>query len=271
MTASAGANACLVCRGKNEVPGGRRCDTHLKELTEFDLLPDNTPDGAVPQPQWAGEAPAHLYAQFHKQVANAALNALLKARDEEHAMTTGLFAAIEPAELAGLEFRLKAPTSLARKIATKAEERQITPKQAAATLEDTIRYTVTTPRAADVIPTLTATVRTLTRDGWTVLKAEHSFVKGNPYKGIHLILAGPGGHKCEVQFHTTAAYTIKERGHADYETYRDIEAPTATRKAAFARSVKRWNNVMTPPGLRKLTILAGVTFDIKDYRTKEWA
>lgn len=142
-----------MCRGKNEVPGGRRCDTHLKQLTESDLLPDNDPDTAIPPPQWAGEAPAHLYAQFPNQVANAALNALLRARDEEHAMTTGLLAAIEPtgAELAGLEFRLKAPMSLARKIATKAEERQITPKQAAATLEDTIRYTVTTPRAADVI------------------------------------------------------------------------------------------------------------------------
>lgn len=261
-----------MCRGKNEVPGGRRCDTHLKQLTAVDLLPDNDPETAVLPPQWAGEAPEHLYAQFPKQVANAALNVLLRARDEEHAMTTGLLAAIEPtgAELAGLEFRLKAPMSLARKIATKAEERQITPKQAAATLEDTIRYTVTTPRAADVIPTLTTTITTLTRAGWTVLKAEHSFVKGNPYKGIHLILAGPSGHKCEVQFHTAAAYTIKDRGHADYETYRDIDLPTATRKAAFTRSVNRWNAVMTPPGLRKLTTLAGVTFDIKDYRTKEW-
>lgn len=261
-----------MCRGKNEVPGGRRCDTHLKQLTELDLLPDQNPNTAIPQPQWAGETPAHLYAQFHNQVGNAALNALLRARDEEHAMTSGLLTAIEPtgAELAGLQFRLKAPTSLARKIATKAEERQITPKQAAATLEDTIRYTVITRRAADLIPTLTTTLTTLTRADWTVLKAEHSFVKGNPYKGIHLILAGPGGHKCEVQFHTATAYAIKERGHADYETYRDLDQPTATRKAAFARSVGRWNNITTPPGLRKLTTLAGITFEIKDYRTKEW-
>lgn len=133
-----------------------------------------------------------------------------------------------------------------------------------------IRSRLLTNRRTVRNPTLTTTITTLTRAGWTVLKAEHSFVKGNPYKGIHLILTGPGGHKCEVQFHTATAYTIKDRGHADYETYRDIEAPTATRKAAFARSVNRWNSVMTPPGLRKLTTLAGVTFDIKDYRTKEW-
>lgn len=83
-----------MCRGKNEVPGGRRCDTHLKQLTESDLLPDKDPDIAIPPPQWAGEAPAHLYTQFPKQVANAALNALLRARDEEHAMTGFLGASL---------------------------------------------------------------------------------------------------------------------------------------------------------------------------------
>lgn len=260
-----------MCRAKDK--GGRRCDTHLKQLTGPDLLPATDPqDDPVPPPHWAGEQPADLYATFPSQVANAALNALLTAKDEEHAMTNDLLAAATPAgaQLAGLEFRLKAPSSLARKIATKAVERRITPKQAAEALEDTIRYTVTTARPVALVGALTTIVDTLSAKGWTVLKAEHSFVTGNPYKGIHLILTGPGGHKCELQFHTATAWKIKDDGHLDYETYRDLDQPDRIRKAAFARSVQRWNTVPTPPGLSQLTALAGITIDVKDYRSKEW-
>lgn len=253
-----------MCRGKNDPGGPRRCDRHLKELTAEQLLPERRDD--TPELRWAGEEPTDIYKKFPKQVANAALTALLNACEHEKTMTTQLLAAIgTKAKMPGLEERLKSPSSLARKIATKAIERMMTPKDAADSLDDILRYTVTTRRLADLVPTMSSAIDTLTAQGWSVHSAEHSFVRGNPYKGIHLVLVGPGGHRCEVQFHTESALAIKNEGHADYEIYRDIDLPDETRKAAFNRSASLWDTVPTPTGLSKVRSLAGVTMIVKKY------
>ncbi len=182
-------------------------------------------------------------------------------------MTAQLLAAIEsqPAALVGLEYRIKAPSSLARKIRKVAVEKMLTPAQAAERLEDVIRYTVTTAKVADLVPALSTVVDSLIARGWTVCSAEQSFVKGNPYKGIHLVLSGPSGHRCEIQFHTESAFEIKELGHPDYEIYRDIDRPLDERTPAFQRSVDAWAAVPTPPGLRNLTTLGGVAVKEKPY------
>lgn len=258
-----------MCRAKSE--GGRRCDTHLKKLSGADLLP--TPRLETPQPAWAGnpsEEPAEIYASYGRQVANTALNTLLEALQHEPAMTEQLQAALagQRAQLAGLHHRIKAPSSLARKIRTKHIAKLQTPEQAAATIHDTIRYTVTTARLSDVVPTLTASIDALTARGWTVHSAEHSFVKDNPYKAIHVVLANPAGQRCEIQYHTESALAVKNSGSGDYGLYRDIDLPHATRKRAFQRSVRRWAAVPTPPGLRQLTTLGGVAVEPKDYRPK---
>jgi hypothetical protein len=93
-------------------------------------------------------------------------------------------------------------------------------------------------------------------------------LKDNPYKGIHLILANSEGQQCEVQYHTESALAAKERGHADYELYRDIDQPPDVCKQAYERSVRTWADIPTPPGLRTLTTLGGVAVVIKDYRPK---
>ena len=132
-----------------------------------------------------------------------------------------------------LNWRLKSPSSLARKIRDRADAKRLTPAEAARGLNDTIRYTVTTRKLTDLIPTLIATTDTLRANGWTVLEAEESFVRGNPYKGIHLALSGPTGHRCELQFHTQTAFERKQRGHVDYETYRNVALSYEARLRAF--------------------------------------
>ncbi|MGD9622259.1 MAG: hypothetical protein AB7G47_19720 [Mycolicibacterium sp.] len=269
-TDTADASSTAVCRAKSQ--GGRRCDTHLKQLRPDQLLPPPRPER--PTPSWAGragETPTQLYATEPAQIVNAALNTLLAALHHEPAMTDQLHAAVAGhpgAQLPGLRHRLKSPSSLARKIRTKAIERGLTPDQAAASLDDTIRYTVTTTRLGDLVPVLNAVVDRLTEQGWTVGSAEHSFLKGNPYKGIHLVLANNEGQRCEVQFHTEAALATKERGHIAYEAYRDLDIPAADRKRAYNRCVGLWDDVPTPPGLRKMKTIAGTTIVIKDYRPK---
>lgn len=237
-------------------------------LTSADLLP--APRSDAPDIEWAARAAnelAEMRALVHPEVVEAAIEALRDALHHEAEMTSQLLASVRsgPGTLVGLEYRLKSPGSLARKIRTKALEKMLAPKQAADALNDTIRYTVTTVRQTDLIPTLVQTIGTLCANGWTMHEAEQSFEQGNPYKGIHLVLSGPDGHRCEVQFHTQAAFKVKQDGHADYETYRDPDQPGQKRQDAFDRSVKLWAPVPTPRGLRKLKELGGVQVFSRKY------
>jgi hypothetical protein len=239
-----------------------------RPLTAADILPPDRDD--APALTWKPEADdelAEVIESEHAQVADATIDALLEAKHHEANMTSQLLASVGagPGTLVGLEWRLKSPRSLARKIGDRAIERGLTPAQAAGQLTDTIRYTIVTAKQTDLIPTLIRATDVLVNNGWTVLEAEESFVQGNPYKGIHLILSGSTGHRCEVQFHTLAAFERKQLGHTDYETYRDIELPLPVRIEAFNKSVELWSDVPTPPGLRRLTAIGGVDFKSKKY------
>lgn len=227
----------------------------------------------IPAIGWAenpADEPGAIFAAYSTHVAAAALNAALSAQRSEAEMTTQLWAVVHTrgGHLRHLQHRLKAPSSLARKIETKRKATGSTAEQAAQRLDDTIRYTVTTRRPRDLIPTMTATVDDLTDCGWSVTSAEHSFVKGNPYKGVHLILTGPQGHRCEVQFHTDRALEAKTRSHRQYDTYRDLDASQQHRRAAFNRCVELWDPIPTPTGLHKLTHIGHTPFVVKDYRGK---
>lgn len=236
-------------------------------LTGAELLPADRSD--APELAWAGKAAEEL-AQIgaqDPQVADAAIEVLLEALHHEAEMTSQLLASVGsgPGALVGLEHRLKSPSSLARKIGDTAVKMMSTPKEAAERLNDTIRYTITTTKQTDLIPTLIRTTETLLASGWAVCEAEESFVAGNPYKGIHLVVSGPTGHRCEIQFHTQAAFNIKQRGHVDYEKYRDVDLPLHIRLRAFNKSVDRWNAVSTPRGLRRLRMLGGIQIVSKTY------
>lgn len=259
-----------MCRAKSE--GGRRCSTHLKELTGSQLAPPHCPDR--PALAWEGhpdEEPTAIFKRWPNTVANAALNTLLEALQHEPLMTEQIQAAVGAspgAALHELDHRLKSPSSLARKIQTKGRERRIPYGQGGAALDDTIRYTVTTDQQDQLVPALKSTINTLTAQGWTVRSAEQSFLQGNPYKGIHLVLANPAGQRAEVQFHTRSALAIKNLGHQQYAIYRDTSHDDATRKAAFNECVALWGAVPTPPGLRDLDSIDGVALRTKDYREK---
>lgn len=239
-----------------------------RPLTGADILPADRPD--APELTWKAKAAdelAEVLGSQHRQVADATIDALLEALLHEADMTTQLLGSVGsgPGRLVGLEWRLKSPVSLARKIGTKAVEKGLTPEQVARELGDTIRYTVTTDKQTDLVPALIKTIDTLLANGWVVREAEESFVRDNPYKGIHLILSGPTGHRCEVQFHTQSAFERKEHGHIDYQIYRDVDKPLEARLKAFNKSVELWSVVTAPPGLRQLKELGGVQIESKKY------
>lgn len=208
--------------------------------------------------------PAQLYADHPPAVAGAAVNTLREAREREQAMTTDMLAAI-PTEVRphGLAFRMKSPASLARKINTKMLEKQTPPDDTADRLTDLVRYTAVTESADRLTSTARHTIRSLTKTGWTMIEAEHSYVPGNPYKGVHVLMHSPTGQTAELQFHTEQTQALKDRHHADFEIARDDDVSEQQRDAAYRRMVAAWAQVDEPPTLPRT--LGGVPVQTKDY------
>jgi hypothetical protein len=128
-----------------------------RSLTGADILPADRSD--APELTWKAKAAgelAEVLGSQHPQVAEATIDALLEALHHEADMTTQLLGSVGsgPGRLVALEWRLKSPVSLARKIRTRVIEKGLTPEQVAKELTDTIRYTVTTEKQKDLIPTL---------------------------------------------------------------------------------------------------------------------
>ncbi|WP_373460747.1 glycohydrolase toxin TNT-related protein [Agromyces ramosus] len=154
--------------------------------------------------------------------------------DEAAAVVGENAAAIEPAttqlmqelaasvdgELAGLEFRLKAPDSLARKIASDAAVDGLTPAEAASAVSDALRYTIRTD-AAGYTGAVRDTLSALRTQGWGVRVKNYWLVDSNPYQGVNVALTSPTGQRVELQFHTPESLALKEgRLHTLYEQYR---------------------------------------------------
>ena len=170
------------------------------------------------------------------------------------------------AALAGLEFRMKAPESLARKIETKQQaDPTRTHDEVAGRLNDVVRYTVTCTDADSTAGQVRQVSDQLAEHGWKLRELEHSHLPDNPYRGVHAVYEHPSGETVEVQFHTEQSLQVKEATHLAYETYRNPDRSPDERAAARKASAEAWNTLPIPPGLDKLTVL-GRTAVIKDYR-----
>lgn len=234
-------------------------------MTCTDLAPASQPDR--PEVDWATDPAndaAQLYADHPPAVAGAAVATLYQARESEQAMTTEVLAAI-PAEARphGLAFRMKSPASLARKINTKMLEKGTPPDETAGRLTDLVRYTAVTESADRLTSTARRTVQSLKRAGWTMVEAEHSYVAGNPYKGVHVLMASPSGQTAELQFHTEQTQALKDDYHADFEIARDDDVSEQQRDAAYRRMVAAWSQIDEPDKLPRT--LGGLPVQTKDY------
>ncbi|WP_448062003.1 hypothetical protein [Cellulomonas hominis] len=207
-----------------------------------------------------------------------AIATLLETREEEHQVTTVMIKSTpEGARLHGLEFRVKSPASLARKIAQRAMTRRQSPAAAAASIADLVRYTAVTPDHDDLVATAVSMVDALEAQGFTVREAEHSYAPGNPYKGLHLQLVCPArpaadgqgeataGMVVELQIHSEASQAIKDEIHLDYELERDAATDWSERAAARRRMVAASSVIAEPRGLAELEELGGAKLTVKVY------
>lgn len=182
-------------------------------------------------------------------------------------MTTDFLAALpKDADPHGLEFRVKSPDSLARKLDDRHRQDPFTsPYDVADRITDVVRYTAITESTAAVVPTAQTVVKRLRRRGWAITQAEHSYVAGNPYKGLHVLATHSSGQTAEFQFHTKAGQQVKDRTHLDYEAARDTATPAGRRAELRAKMVRNWARLPTPEGLDEMTMLGGCRVMVKVY------
>lgn len=244
---------------KSQEDGGHRCSDHaaLKQVDLEALRPGAMSD-EIPEVEWGTVPTAQaLYDAYDRDVAAATIEALQRVSAHEPAITEAVVSAVpEGCRTDGLAFRVKSPASLARKIATKAEQRSdLDAHDVSAKLTDFVRYTVVAPKPERLASCATETMDELRSKGWTELEAEHMYVDQNPYRGLHVISRHEAsGQAVEIQFHTEQEVAIKNSHHDLYETERDRSVPRNERAKAREEMVAVWQEVERPPGVVDLTI-----------------
>lgn len=262
---------CLSC-----ADGGRRCrdPRRIRKLTMADLSPEI--DEQHPEVDWAQngaeDSLRSLWEQQPPPVVAEAVAVIAETREIERRTTDDVAASLPAGTRPhGLEFRMKSPASLARKIADRAmsgvvshsapqQLREISDK-----LTDILRYTALAVEHDELVPTLLATVESMQARGYRVVSAEHSYVAGNPYKGIHVLVQRDAERPVELQLHSELSQGVKDQNHPDYEVERRQDAPYRTRRQAAHRMVKRSAQVAPPEGLDALDEIGNCPLQVKRY------
>lgn len=251
--------------------GGRRCSDarRLSNLTAAQLAP--TTPGA-PTLEWADSDLSAVWAEHPQETACAAVKSIEDAAATDERTYTDMDTAATAAggHLYGTAFRLKSPASLARKINTKQERAETagidtTAENIAATITDTTRYTTVCAHHDQIADTTVATVTTLRAHGWELIEAEQSYLEGNPYKGVHLLVKHSDGQVAELQIHSETSQQIKDQSHLLYEISRDTTRSRAERLAADRQGKELYEQLPAPPGLDSLSERLGFTVRKKRY------
>lgn len=256
--------------------GGRRCPDYdrLKASTAADFAPEHRED--VPDVVWAQDDLSDLW-NDEADTRSATCAGLLtlediKPREPENTSSVMAVAEKAGASCSGLEYRVKSPHSLSRKIRTEQEEaaaqhseHQQSPEQIAAGMKDITRYTITHADHDQVAPTAEKTVTELQAQGWQISQIKNSYHDGNSYKGLAIIGTAPNGATSEFQIHSEHSLAVKEQSHLPYEIYRDPHQPPKKRLEAKAECQRLATQVPTPKGLDKLTHIGGVPVSQRRY------
>ncbi|MEA5456742.1 hypothetical protein SPF06_18620 [Sinomonas sp. JGH33] len=256
-----------MCRAIAE--GGRRCDrtpSGTRSLTAADLVRTASD---LPEVEWLGRGDAEIaqvWSEHPPAVAAEAIGVLRDVGRREPEITKSLTALEEKGRrLHGLEFRLKSPGSLARKI--RARSRMLAGSSdsglhgISARLSDVARYTVIAGQG-DVAETARDIQASLSASGAKLAEADHSFVEGSTYKGLHMVYESDG-LRFEVQVHTETSQSVKDRLHVLYEEARRLP-PQDPRREVLERKMRTMSDTVgIPDGISALHELGGVPVERK--------
>lgn len=265
---------------KSCAEGGARCRDvrRLTSLTHSDLLPQSVPGrpdvvwsvGHYVEPELAElwEA-SSADRQLPRAVVAEAVGTLSDIAQDEPAITSAVMSAVPiGANTHGLEFRVKSPSSLSRKIHDRVKrsarsDQPKSPAEVAAAMTDIVRYTIQSKDHDSLVPTAKASIRKLTRQGFEVVEAEHSYVEGSSYKGLHLLLKSPSGRTFELQFHSPPSQQVKDDVHVLYEDARKKEPNDPGLPILEAKMMAMSDGLPMPAGIGSLRKLGGMNVQVR--------
>lgn len=254
-----------MCRKDRRCAQARR----LESLSASDVAPRTQ---GAPELFWSGEDLARVWKAYDSPVVCVAVRRVEVAAQADAQVFEAMaeVAAGCGVRLHGAEFRLKAPSSMARKVedrqTTAAQQgRQISAAEAAESITDVCRYTALTEEHDRIPEVAREVVEGLASRGWSVQEAEQSYVEGNSYKGVHLLMREPEGSVVEVQVHSERSQAIKDQSHVPYERSRAAETPMGERRALQDECRRLWADAPVPRGLEEMGALGGVSVRKKAY------
>jgi hypothetical protein len=210
---------------------------------------------------WGDPLPtkAQIATEFGEGATTRSLAMLARAADVERRVTAD-FAAAVPSQAVShhLKNRMKSPQSLARKLSESDDARGV------ASPEDLLRYTAVVPDPDDLVDAATDLVRSLQTKGWVMDSANHSYVDGSRYKGLHTFLRREG-ELVEVQVHSQESIDVKTQTTGLYEIERDPRQTKQARDTARSACISLSAGLREPAGIAQLTELGGVPLEVRTY------
>lgn len=159
-------------------------------------------------------------------------------------------------QIIDLQYRLKAPYSMARKVAALQRVHALTVDTVLQwRLRDGLRYTLLCDDHDSLVPALHAVVQQL-----DTLTIEDRY-PGRGYKGLHLTARSPADPTVtfEVQLHSKLTLDAKADTRHDYTIARDDRNTPAERQAASDRRDQVWATIRTPKGLDDVEQIDSIT------------
>ncbi|WP_175425998.1 XopAD/skwp family type III secretion system effector [Ralstonia solanacearum] len=205
-------------------------------------------------------APSAVSAETASRVWRLA-HALHAAAEQAEARVTGM---VERAidgigESRGEAHRVKSASSIFDKLLRLMHKGRLSPEDAAATVDDGLRYSIVlaaetfVQRYADILGRLDA-------QGLTRTQVRNRFERAHTaFKGVKVGFTGSDvdgkAVRLEIQFHTQETFALKERFHDDYKDAQALYlagADSAQRHAALAQAREAFAPVATPPGSERI-------------------
>lgn len=252
--------------------GGQRCadSARLEKLSAAELAPST--EGA-PDLDWANDDLSKLWDAYSRAEVCAAIETVEGAAtcDARTFVDMGSAATFAGGQLYGAAFRIKSPGSLARKIGAKQETaesagaRPKDPKDVASTITDVTRYTILSADHDQIVPTATRAVEALEAHGWHVIEVEQSYLPGNSYKGLHLLVRHDDGQVAELQIHSELSQKLKDLAHPLYEISRDPSRNLMERRDARQQTREIYQDLPAPAGLDMLDLIGVISVRKKTY------
>jgi hypothetical protein len=192
---------------------------------------------------------------LEKQRAGELASELYRNASEMEKTTTSVIESLQKdgVELKGLEHRLKTEESLERKLLTDSHMNEISLREAAGNINDSLRYTLVSDEA-NYTRMVSESLEELEKQGYKVERFKN-FWGNDIYQGINVTLIAPNGTKIELQFHTNASYTTKEvMNHQLYEIARSESSTAAEIAMANRQMAENQKLVLRPDKAENLSL-----------------